>query len=397
MNISKALFFIGGGRMQVGGIKYAKELGLFTVVTDKNPTAPGFVFADRHACISAIEKDNLLKLAEEIAGKHRVVGVIATNDLCLPIAAIINDKFGTPGVTGESLSFSLNKEEAKKVLKRMNIMVPQGYGMEGCSCITDCTQGLKFPLIVKPAIGHGAKGVKSVRSISCLKDAFDYAHSFSAKVIIEEFVQGIHVSVNGLFIGSEFYPCGIIKSYFGNYPNHYTEMSICPSFLNIKQEQEIYALTKKSAISLGITSGPVKADFIITAKGPVILEITPRFQGSIASTIIELSTGFSPIKTWIAYLAEEQQDRLLKHKRVAGAKFIYADKNGKLAAVTGIDDVLTMRGISGVQITKQNGTAVKMATDNSDICAIIWGYADSKEKLKKILLKAKAAIKLTVS
>ena len=52
---NKTILMIGAGPEQIPAIKRAKELGVFTVVTDGNKKAPGVKYADDFINISTYE------------------------------------------------------------------------------------------------------------------------------------------------------------------------------------------------------------------------------------------------------------------------------------------------------------------------------------------------------
>ena len=61
----KKLLILGAGQMQVPIIALAKKLGYCTVVADYDPKAPGFKYADVVSTISTIDKEAVLKIAQE--------------------------------------------------------------------------------------------------------------------------------------------------------------------------------------------------------------------------------------------------------------------------------------------------------------------------------------------
>ena len=62
----KRLLILGASILQLPAIKKAKQKGYYTIVADMNPNAIGVQYADEFHCVSTIDIDGVVKLAEEI-------------------------------------------------------------------------------------------------------------------------------------------------------------------------------------------------------------------------------------------------------------------------------------------------------------------------------------------
>ena len=99
----KTLWIVSGGIEAVPGIQRAKEMGLFTVVSDGNPNAPGFELADDFVVVSTYDIDASVEAAKKY---HRTVrhvdGVICiAADVPLTVSYIAAE-LGLPGIPIES-------------------------------------------------------------------------------------------------------------------------------------------------------------------------------------------------------------------------------------------------------------------------------------------------------
>lgn len=61
----RCVLILGAGEIQVPVIQKAKDLGLYTIVADFDPNAPGFDFADEKAVVSTIDLEKVNDLAKE--------------------------------------------------------------------------------------------------------------------------------------------------------------------------------------------------------------------------------------------------------------------------------------------------------------------------------------------
>jgi hypothetical protein len=87
------LLVLGAGRQQLGLLEVARRRGLLVVAVDRDPSAPGFRFADRRALISFEDEPALHRLAEA----ERIDGVISpANDWSVGIAARVAHRLALP-------------------------------------------------------------------------------------------------------------------------------------------------------------------------------------------------------------------------------------------------------------------------------------------------------------
>jgi len=87
------LLVLGAGRQQLGLLAAARRRGLVVVAVDRDPSAPGFRFADRRALISFEDEPALHRLAEA----ERIDGVISpANDWSVGIAARVAHRLARP-------------------------------------------------------------------------------------------------------------------------------------------------------------------------------------------------------------------------------------------------------------------------------------------------------------
>ena len=68
----RTLLIIGAGHEQVPAIKLAHDLGYRVIATDRNPSAPGFGYADVNEIVSTADAEGNLAIAR----RHAVDGVI---------------------------------------------------------------------------------------------------------------------------------------------------------------------------------------------------------------------------------------------------------------------------------------------------------------------------------
>src|ERR671934_2836378 len=87
------LLVLGAGPAQLGLLAAARRRGLFVLALDRDPSAPGFRFADRRAIVSAEDEPAI----ERLAAAERVDGIVAPGiDWPVAIAARVAERLALP-------------------------------------------------------------------------------------------------------------------------------------------------------------------------------------------------------------------------------------------------------------------------------------------------------------
>ena len=142
--------------------------------------------------ISVLEKELILKKCIEI-GIDAIL-TIAT-DICVPTICYIGEELNLISNSYESSIKSTNKTNMRKAFLFRKVNSPKFFSISNFNDLL--VEDLSFPLIVKPTDRSGSKGVSKVSTLQELEEAIHRAllDSFEKKVVVEEFINGIEVSV----------------------------------------------------------------------------------------------------------------------------------------------------------------------------------------------------------
>jgi len=173
-------------------------------------------------------------------------------------------------------------------LKILNLPHPFTVPLDSLKTPEDWTGG--YPAIIKPRFGAGGMENRLVIDLKDLEMTMNVLDS--SQYLLQEYIKGTVTSVSIISTGKQavaiavneqlagidtltgmpFAYCGNITPYISEYNDW-----MCETSMNLAVELELV--------------GSNGVDFIITDKGPFVLEINPRFQGSIDT--VEHSTGLN--------------------------------------------------------------------------------------------------------
>ena len=178
-----------------------------------------------------------------------------------------------------------NKKYLSKRLEALGISHPNCYS-------PDEMDAIGYPVMVKPVFGGGGILNRIARSkhelLSILEDlsGMDRCRlgpEFSEEtVVIQDFLEGIPSSVSLLSTRNEALSVAVNEQLIGIPWLSRLPFAYCGNITPFRtgQPEEMEALAEELVIEFKLL-GSNGVDFLVTETGPVVLEINPRFQGSL--------------------------------------------------------------------------------------------------------------------
>ncbi len=398
--MSKIILLLGAGIEQTIAIELAKKMGLKVIAVDGNPNAQGLKIAD--IGISADIKN--VQAMIEIGKKYKIDGVM-THAVEIPqVVAKIAKVLNLPGLELEVAERATNKLERIKCLTEHGVPCPK---FETAATIEEARENAKkidFPCIFKPIDSAGARGVKKVRKIEEVKNAFKEA-LFNSKrnrvILIEEFLEGKEISTESVI-----YQNKIITTGFGdrNYsrkeefePYFVEDGHNVPSSIPKKVKEEVLKTVNSAIRALGINWGVAKGDILIKDNSVYILEMAARTSGGwFCAGTVPIATGVNILKPLIKMsIGEfvEEIDLEPKYNRAACQRYIIPTEEGIFKKIEGIEKARKMPGVKmfvTFNIPKK-GELIKKSTNNSERYGQL--IAEGKN-IRDAIIKCENAMKL---
>lgn len=220
----KRLLILGGTSASYDLVRNAKEMGIYTIVTDNNKTGVSKEIADDTAMVSTADIDALVTLAKE---KH-VDGIFCgPSEFNLRNVIRACAQAGLPCYTTMDVwDKCANKDVFKSYCRE--------YGVD-CTPEYDITletpheelEKVPYPIIIKPVDGCSSAGISVCKSADDVHMALEkaYASSKSKKIIAEKYIDngGEIFSVRYMLREGEAYPYFMMDTYVAD-PIHRTSL-----------------------------------------------------------------------------------------------------------------------------------------------------------------------------
>ncbi len=195
---------------------------------------------------------------------------------------ILDIPYTGPGVA--ACGRCMDKIGAKHELREAGIPTPDWFAFNATAfrelgaadALEQIEARLGFPLVVKPARGGSALGVKLVADRAAMPQALLAAFSYDDRVLLERYVRGRELAVSVL--GSEALPIveaiprqGDLYDFEARYEIGRTEF-VCPAQLDDEAEASANDAARRAFETLGC-SGFARVDLMLAEEGPQVLEV----------------------------------------------------------------------------------------------------------------------------
>ena len=390
----KKVLILGANPETVSLIEKAKEMGIYTIVTDYDHNAYAKAFADKAYDVDAMDEDKLVELAlkEEVDGV--LVGVA---EALLPTYCKVCSRLNMPCYsTLEQFSVMVRKDCFKDKCREYGVPTIDEYTIDQ---ITE----IKYPAIVKPVDSCSSKGITVCYNEEELKSAIKYALSFSrnGKYLIERYMTGDEVIAyyvmqdgNPIFVAMCDRYTYREKDNLVQLPNSY----IYPSrYINEYMRNQDVAV-KEMIKGLGLKNGSIFLQAFVDEEGKVcIYEPGYRLNGAQEHMIVSQVSGIDAKEMYInlsltGRVSDDDMELFSNPKpKQISCKLSPLVRVGKIEQLSGLDEIRNIPNVVSVNPSYREGEQVVGEGTLKQIVCRFFVVADSKKELintiRKVTLK----------
>jgi biotin carboxylase len=369
MALVSRLLVLGAGPAQLGVLAAARARGLTVIAADRDPSAPGFRYADRRAIVS-IEDEPAV---ERLARAEEIDGVIAPGtDHAVALAARIASRLALPHpVTAETASLAVSKLKQRERLAEAGVRQPRSRVCRSFEEVTAAAAELGFPVVVEAPDRAGERGVGLARNRDDLAAAAAdaVAESRGDYCLVEE-LGGEIVTVNAFVLDGRLVPLTITDREQAPPPAFGVPLAHCwPAEL---EPAEVGAAVESAAAAvhaLGIEHGPVTTQILLDDVGALVAKVSARVGGGHDAELCRVALGVDLNDLAVAASLGEtvHAGELAPHTGVGGAcvRFLVAPA-GELREVRGVEAAYDVAGVRGIRIYRKPGHVFRTLRRASD-------------------------------
>lgn len=395
---------IAGGAWQVPLIDKLHDKGYHVTVVDPYLTSAGVKIADAHIQKDVREKEAIWEIVKEMPKFDLVT--TDQSDVSVETVAYVAERLGIPGNKEMVVEKFANKYLSRQYAQSVGVPVPAYTAVKTVEEIEAFIEQVGAPLIIKPCDAQSSKGIHKIEAGATkaeleeyLADALQY--SFVKTAILEQFVEGVEVTVEGFCANGKHRVMAMSRK------KHF-KMGIAstltyPANLAKHVEDAIIAADDRYVEQSGMEFGPTHAEYIVNEETGEfwLVEIASRGGGTrISSDIVKWVSGFDVYEALVACLEGREKEIDVKqvHPLHRSAELHFFDfGDGVIEHVVGVEAVKAIPGVaySDLDVLQEGIELHSCKDDRSRQCFVIV-FAENAEELKNTLNAIYQTLKVTM-
>jgi biotin carboxylase len=286
---------------------------------------------------STIDGPAMAREALRVNESAPIDGVLCWDEGRILAASQVAAALGLPGGDPATIWRLRDKAQTRARLATSRVPQPRSVAVKTLPEALAAADRVGYPAILKPR-GLGASlGVVRVDDPTELRANFAFTRDTLAPdpvvyasdqpVLVEEFVSGAEVSIDSVVVHGTVTPLFLARKVTGYPPyaeevGHYVDAAdpllADPVFTSVVQETHS---------ALGFRDGWTHTEYMITADGPVLIEVNGRLGGDLIPYLGMLATGVDPGLVAAAAACGRAVTSRPTRRRVAGIRFFYVDRD----------------------------------------------------------------------
>jgi len=378
-------------------LQAAERLRIETLVVEDTPDVLRSTWRSRFA-IDFSKLDDAASALVSLAAEFPVRAVVPVDDAGTVLAALVASRLGLPSNDPEAALAARDKWVMRQRFAAAGVPAPRAHAFPALTDPRAIASRISFPCVVKPTRLSGSRGViraddaeqlalaiERVRHILA-SDGVDLA---SALLVVEPFVPGFEVAVEGLLTDGELTVLAIFdKPDPLDGPFFEETIYVTPSRLPQGVQEAITRTTEQAARALGLRTGPVHAELRVNERGPWVIEVAGRSIGGLCSRILEFGTSMTLEELILAHAVGDPIPSFTRRGDAAGVMMIPIPGRGILKGVDGIDAARTVPGVIDIEITARRNHRIVPLPEGASYLGFIFARGESPEIVEAALREA---------
>lgn len=393
----RKLLMLGTSYASCEMVKYAKSLGVHTIVTDylAPEQSVAKLVADEYWMINTANVDELEKKCREENVTAICCGISEFN---LEVALELNKRLGLKSYcTPEAWHFSRDKDDFKALCRKINAPIAKDFFISK-ELRDDELDAVEYPVVVKPVDLSGNRGISYCNNKEELREAYKYALSCSKsdKIIVEKQLKGeewyaTYACANG---DVSLLALNAMYAQPGEPKNCYTVTTTVSRHVK-RFCNDVNPKVEELLKEVGCTDGIVWVQFMLDEDDKFyIIEMGYRMDGEMMFMPYKDLIGFDTIK-WLVETAlgiEHDKSQLPAPQTEAFTKTatgmeLWTNKEGTVTKLVGYDEIAKIPGVFVENLKQPGDKAMKYRP-----VGVITFATDTFEEMADIIKKVNETV-----
>lgn len=303
-------------------------------------------------------------------------GIMAGFEFYVDTVARLADRLGLPGLPVSAVLGLRDKAVMRSKVEAAGLRVPRYAAATDAASLAAAAEAVGFPAVLKPADSAGSVHVSRVDDAAQLErahrwmaedDRTDLGRGLSGTVLLEEYVQGPEISVEGYVRAGEVTVVSVTGKLLGPEPyfvevGHIVQREMEPAG-RLAVEEYVAAVCR----ALDLDLGPFHCELRLAEDGPVLIEIGARLAGGHIIELVEMVTGVSLVRVLLAAATGRDVAAAAAsgtpRAKCAGIVGLTAPELSTFTSVHGLDEVREAPDVLDVQLFVEPGDEMPRPDD----------------------------------
>ncbi len=336
----------------------ASKLGVEVVTGDDVPLP----MLSKSGAALPLDYRDLQRSTEAIVAyaRERPVGaILGVDDSGVLLAARASQALGLPGNAPEAAEAARHKHAMRCRFAAAGVPQPRFRLAHAGDDPLALARATDYPCVLKPTTLQASRGVMRADSAAEFQARFRRLLPILAaercdELLIEEFVPGVEVALEGLLDGGRMRVLALFdKPDPLDGPFFEETIYVTPSRLPEPAQQALADAARRAAEALGLREGPVHAELRLNERGPWLIEVAGRSIGGLCSRTLRfgLGEGASLEELILRQALGLGLGEPAREARASGVMMLPIPKAGVLRQVSGLEQARRVPLIEGLEIT----------------------------------------------
>ncbi len=341
------------------------------------------------------------------AQRRPFAAVLGSDDTSTELAALAARELGLPHNPVTAVRLARRKDLARARLTEASVPVPRHWLLDLTHPLAAQIGAISFPCVLKPVALAASRGVIRADTIAELTQAAARIQVLLARaglheaveretILVEEFIPGVEVAVEGLLTHGRLEILTIFdKPDPLNGPYFEETYYITPSRLDSSTQQVLRETIAAACAAYGLCEGPIHAECRINEHGVWILEVAARTIGGLCGRLLRFGTGHSLEELVLMHALSESQ-KLKSETGGAGVLMIPIPQAGILRRVEGVLAARQVPYVEEVIIDVREGYELVPLPEGASYLGFIFACAPNAAQAEAALRAAHACLRVVI-
>ena len=347
------------------------------------------------------------------SGKQ-VDGILALGDRPAATAAYVAKSLGILHHHPASVEACRHKLRTREVFRAAGIPVPWFRNLRINPIPEPALAGISYPCVLKPLTLSASQGVvrannrqEFLAGAARLKRLLESAEIRATRephldeMIVEEYLPGTEVAVEALLTGGELRVLAIFDKPDPLEGPYFEEtIYITPSRLPRARQQAIEKSLLAAVQALGLSHGPLHAEFRLNDRGVWPLEVAPRPIGGLCARSLRFCLGDEMIgleELLLRHALGLPGSNAPRETQASGVMMIPVPHSGILEKVEGEEAARQVPGITSVEITARFHDFIAAWPEGSSYLGFLFARAAAPAAVESAIREAHAKLHFTLA